>query len=148
MHTMYTNLLGCPDCLQVCNSELKKKLRVLFPNCQQKVLDEVLPVEDGMSFTLMSCNICPMLCSCIYLWCTYLSKYTRQCLLYVVPTVRPGYAVHLIQTRWRAFVRKRNETIQLFQGKERRSLIVSNDFYSLRNWCNLVYCAGWISQAA
>ena len=42
----------------------------------------------------------------------------------IVPTVRPGYAVHLIQTRWRAFVRKRNETIQLFQGKERRSLIV------------------------
>ena len=46
-------------------------------------------------------------------------------LLCAVSTVRPGYAVHLIQTRWRAFIRKRNETIQLFQGRERRSLIVS-----------------------
>ena len=44
----------------------------------------------------------------------------------IVLTVRPGYAVRLIQTRWRAFVRRRNETIQIFQGKERRSLIVSH----------------------
>ncbi|CAI8010565.1 Voltage-dependent L-type calcium channel subunit alpha-1C [Geodia barretti] len=77
---------GCLECLHKCNVELKEKLRVLFPTCEQRILDQVLPVED-------------------------------------VSTVRRGYAVHLIQTRWRAFVRKRNETIQIFQGRERRSLI-------------------------
>ena len=39
---------GCPECLQKCNVELKEKLRILFPTCEQKILDDVLPVEDGI----------------------------------------------------------------------------------------------------
>lgn len=45
-HSMCT---GCSECLQKCNVELKEKLRILFPTCEQKILDDVLPVEDGKS---------------------------------------------------------------------------------------------------
>ena len=118
-HVQLNNILvivwctGCLECLHKCNVELKEKLRVLFPTCEQRILDQVLPVEDGKSS--FSHALLHLILQC----------YIINVFMCVVSTVRRGYAVHLIQTRWRAFVRKRNETIQIFQGRERRSLIVS-----------------------
>ena len=47
MYVILCVCAGCPDCLRVCNVQLKEKLRTLFPTSQLKILDEVLPVEDG-----------------------------------------------------------------------------------------------------
>ena len=32
----------------MCNGQLKEKLKELFPTCHQRILDEVLPEEDGI----------------------------------------------------------------------------------------------------